>query len=404
MAPCSSTTPTDSAPRTSHARARVLVALVAALVGEPRLPSVAIAAVTVSAGRTHGARRRRRLARAAHPHRQPFRRALRHGDRRASDLALSLLAWRHGKAGAWVVVSGLLRYAFVAGGAAAPWLRAPLPPAGGDRPSDYLQIAALILCRRPFSAAGENHRSAAGLWRFGAALVMLAWSFLIQTRVAVAPTGVRRGLAAAAAIASSQRVALVPVTSGRRRRFGGPESSRSNARRSSCSSSPRIRRSRRAVTRRGWRGLWLAALGRARPGPLRRRHHAGALRPRHQSLLGRPLHAGCRRDDCPRGTSLAHRRRLLRRWPSCSAALFTVPVGVRPRRRCPGRTARSRRALGSLAAVLVAAFFLGYALEQVGYWFSAPVLATYRDQLAFVLEARSDSVRRALPDRPLAPI
>ena len=63
------------------------------------------------------------------------------------------------------------------------------------------------------------------------------------------------------------------------------------------------------------------------------------------------------------------------------------------------RDARSRRALGSLAAVLVAAFFLGYALEPVGYWFSAPVLATYRDQLAFVLEARSDSARRALPDR-----
>jgi hypothetical protein len=63
----------------------------------------------------------------------------------------------------------------------------------------------------------------------------------------------------------------------------------------------------------------------------------------------------------------------------------------------------SRRALGALAAALVAAFFLGYALEPVGYWFSAPVLATYRDQLAFVLEARSDSVRHALPDRPLAP-
>ncbi len=65
--------------------------------------------------------------------------------------------------------------------------------------------------------------------------------------------------------------------------------------------------------------------------------------------------------------------------------------------------ARSRRALGALAAALVAAFFLGWWLEPVGYWFSAPVLATYRDQLAFVLEARSDSARLALPDRPLAP-
>ena len=65
--------------------------------------------------------------------------------------------------------------------------------------------------------------------------------------------------------------------------------------------------------------------------------------------------------------------------------------------------ARSRRPLGALAAVLVAAYFVGYVLEPIGYWFSAPVLATYRDQLAFVLEARSDTARRALPDRPLAP-
>jgi hypothetical protein len=67
------------------------------------------------------------------------------------------------------------------------------------------------------------------------------------------------------------------------------------------------------------------------------------------------------------------------------------------------RDVASRRALGALAAALVAAFFLGSLLEPVGYWFSAPVLATYRDQLAFVLEARSGSARRALPDRPLAP-
>jgi hypothetical protein len=65
--------------------------------------------------------------------------------------------------------------------------------------------------------------------------------------------------------------------------------------------------------------------------------------------------------------------------------------------------ARARRALGGLAAALVAAFFIGRALEwPIRYWFSAPVLATYRDQVAFVLEARSDAAHRALPDRPLA--
>jgi len=63
-----------------------------------------------------------------------------------------------------------------------------------------------------------------------------------------------------------------------------------------------------------------------------------------------------------------------------------------------------RRGLGALAAVLAAAFFVGRALAwPVGYWFSDPVLGTYRDQLAFAVEARSGAARRELPARPLAP-
>src|SRR5262249_45115225 len=48
------------------------------------------------------------------------------------------------------------------------------------------------------------------------------------------------------------------------------------------------------------------------------------------------------------------------------------------------RNTNARRALGVLAAALVAAFVLGRALDwPVSYWFSSPVLATYRDQVAF---------------------
>ena len=43
-------------------------------------------------------------------------------------MALSVLAWQYGKAGAWVLLCGLLRYLFVAGGWLWPWLRRPLPP------------------------------------------------------------------------------------------------------------------------------------------------------------------------------------------------------------------------------------------------------------------------------------
>jgi len=62
-----------------------------------------------------------------------------------------------------------------------------------------------------------------------------------------------------------------------------------------------------------------------------------------------------------------------------------------------------RRGLGALAALLVISFFVGRAFAwPIGYWFSAPVLGTYRDQLVFVVEARSAAARRELPARPLA--
>jgi phosphatidylglycerophosphate synthase len=41
-------------------------------------------------------------------------------------LILSLLVWQHGKAGAWVVACGLMRYAFVAAGWLLPWMAGPL--------------------------------------------------------------------------------------------------------------------------------------------------------------------------------------------------------------------------------------------------------------------------------------
>jgi len=152
----------------------ILVALVAALVGEPRLPSVAIAAVTVSVAVTlldgvdGWLARRTRTA-------SPFGARFDMEIDALLILALSVLAWRHDKAGAWVVVSGLLRYAFVAGGAAAPWLRAPLPPSRRRQTVCVIQIAALTLVMLP---AIEPPLSAV---LAAAALVMLAWSFLIDT-------------------------------------------------------------------------------------------------------------------------------------------------------------------------------------------------------------------------------
>jgi phosphatidylglycerophosphate synthase len=152
----------------------MLVALVAALVGEPEIPAVAAAAVGASIAATLLDGVDGWLARRD-------RTASRFGARFDMEidalliLALSVLAWRHGKAGGWVVASGLLRYVFIAAGAAAPWLRA-IPPASRRRQSIcVIQIAALTLTMLP------QIRPPVSAWLAAAALALLICSFLVDT-------------------------------------------------------------------------------------------------------------------------------------------------------------------------------------------------------------------------------
>ena len=127
----------------------ILVALVAGLVGEPRVPAVAVAAVGRQR-RRHAARRRRRLAGAAP------RIASRFGARFDMEidalliLALSVLAWRHDKAGAWVVA--VRRCCDTPSSRPARWRRgcaAPLPPSRRRQTICVIQIAALTLVMLP---------------------------------------------------------------------------------------------------------------------------------------------------------------------------------------------------------------------------------------------------------------
>ena len=152
----------------------ILVVLVAALVGEAQAPAVAGAAVAASVAATlldgvDGWLARRHGI------------ASRFGARFDMEidalliLALSVLAWRHDKAGAWVVLSGLLRYAFVVAGVAAPWLRAPLRPSRRRQTICVIQIAALTLVMVP----GIEPPLSTALATL--ALVMLTYSFLIDT-------------------------------------------------------------------------------------------------------------------------------------------------------------------------------------------------------------------------------
>jgi len=67
-------------------------------------------------------------------------------------LVLAALAWSQGKAGAWILLAGALRYVFVAASLVLPWLAAPLPASRRRQAVCVVQTASLILCLAPFVA------------------------------------------------------------------------------------------------------------------------------------------------------------------------------------------------------------------------------------------------------------
>ena len=90
-----------------------------------------------------------------------------------SDAVLLLVLSVHvaGELGPWVLLVGLMRYAFVAAAVAAPWLRGSLPARLSAKTVAALQGVALVV-----AASGLLPRAAAvGL--VGAALAGLCWSF-----------------------------------------------------------------------------------------------------------------------------------------------------------------------------------------------------------------------------------
>lgn len=65
-------------------------------------------------------------------------------------MVLSVLSWQFGKAGVWVLASGLLRYLFVAAGMVLPVLRRPLPVSQRRKAIAVVQVVALIIVIAPF--------------------------------------------------------------------------------------------------------------------------------------------------------------------------------------------------------------------------------------------------------------
>jgi phosphatidylglycerophosphate synthase len=150
-----------------------LVALVAGFVSEPAVASIAAAAVWLAVivelldGVDGWLARRSSLASAFGARFDMEVDAL-------LIMALAILAWQHGKAGSWVLFSGLLRYAFVAAGWLLPWVSRPLPPSRRRQSVCVVQIAGLCAAVSPIFPAGASAPAAA------VSLAALAASFLVD--------------------------------------------------------------------------------------------------------------------------------------------------------------------------------------------------------------------------------
>jgi len=153
----------------------MLVALVAALIGEPRFPHVATsaAAATVVVSALDGVdgwlARRHQIASSFGARFDMEIDAL-------LILVLAILVTEFEKAGPWVILSGLLRYIFVGAGKYWPRLRAPLFASRRRQAVCVVQILALNLAIVPAIQPPLSAAMAA------VALAALAWSFLIDTR------------------------------------------------------------------------------------------------------------------------------------------------------------------------------------------------------------------------------
>ena len=152
----------------------LLVSLVVSLIGEPRLPAIAASAaaasviVTLLDGVDGWLARRNRIA-------SDFGARFDLEIDALLILALSILAWRFEKAGVWVVLSGVLRYAFVAAGAGWTRLKAPLPASRRRQTICVFQIVALTMAIVPAIPPAISAPLTA------VALAALGGSFLIDT-------------------------------------------------------------------------------------------------------------------------------------------------------------------------------------------------------------------------------
>jgi len=149
-----------------------LVALLAGLIGEsaPGVPAVATAValtVTVMDGIDGWLARRTSMA-------SSFGARFDMETDAVLIAVLAVLAWQFRKVGAWVLLSGAMRYLFVLAAAAVPLLRRPVPASKRGKSIAVVQMLALIIAIAPASSTRVANAVAA------VALGLLIASFLLD--------------------------------------------------------------------------------------------------------------------------------------------------------------------------------------------------------------------------------
>jgi len=89
-------------------------------------------------------------------------------------LILSMLVWQNDKAGMWILLAGLMRYAFVAASVLLPFLKRPLPPQRRRQAAFVTQAIILIACLSPLFP--QPYSSALAI----IGLAFLSWSFAVD--------------------------------------------------------------------------------------------------------------------------------------------------------------------------------------------------------------------------------
>ena len=152
-----------------------LVVLITSLIGEPEIPRVAgvaaaaAAVMTVLDGVDGWLARRSRIV-------SEFGARFDVETDALLMMVMSVLVWQHGKAGAWVLLGGMMRYAFVAAGWLLPWMPRPLRP---TRRAQTISVSYMVGLSVALAPVVPAPLSAVAV---GATLAALSWSFAVDVR------------------------------------------------------------------------------------------------------------------------------------------------------------------------------------------------------------------------------